>query len=191
MNVYDFDKTIYKNDSTADFYLFCIRKKPALFFSLFNTAAAAARYYLFKSGSKTDFKRRMYSFLRRVDAETLAEEFWDKNIHKIKSFYLELRRGDDVIISASPEFLLRPACRRLGVKNLIASRVDPKSGDYDGENCHGEEKLRRFYLCFPNGVIDNFYSDSHSDDPLAAISKASFLVSGDKLTPWRGFKNEI
>ncbi len=185
MNVYDFDKTIYKNDSTADFYLFCIRKKPTLVFSLFNTAAAALRYYAFKSGSKTDFKRRMYSFLRCVDAENLAEEFWDKNIYKIKKFYLERRRADDVIISASPEFLLRPACRRLGIENLIASEVDPKSGAYKGENCHGEEKVRRFYLRFPNGVIDNFYSDSHSDDPLAAVAGESFLVSGERLAPWK------
>lgn len=26
MNVYDFDKTIYYGDSTADFYLFCLKR---------------------------------------------------------------------------------------------------------------------------------------------------------------------
>ena len=30
MNVYDFDKTIYKGDSTLDFYFFCLRKKPII-----------------------------------------------------------------------------------------------------------------------------------------------------------------
>ena len=30
MNVYDFDKTIYKNDSTADFFLYCLRKHPRI-----------------------------------------------------------------------------------------------------------------------------------------------------------------
>ncbi len=185
MNVYDFDKTIYKNDSTADFYLFCIRKKPALILSLFNTAAAAVRYYIFKSGSKTLFKQRMYSFLPKIDAESLAEEFWDRNIKKIKDFYLSQRKEDDLIISASPEFLLKPLCRRLYVSNLIASRVDPASGMYIGENCHGEEKVRRFFESFPNGKIERFYSDSHSDDPLAEIAGESFLVKGDKVKPWR------
>lgn len=184
MNAYDFDKTIYKNDSTADFYLFCIKKHPMVFFSLFKTAFFAARYYVFKSGSKTRFKQGMYSFLKRIDAEALAEEFWDKNAEGIKGFYLKQQRHDDVIISASPEFLLSPICRRLNIKYLIASRVNPKNGLYSGENCHGKEKVRRFYERFPCGKIEKFYSDSHSDDPLAQIADESFLVKGEKLCPW-------
>lgn len=31
MNVYDFDKTIYNGDSTIDFYLYSLRKKPQLY----------------------------------------------------------------------------------------------------------------------------------------------------------------
>lgn len=30
MNVYDFDKTIYAGDSTIDFYLFCLKRQPAI-----------------------------------------------------------------------------------------------------------------------------------------------------------------
>lgn len=184
MNAYDFDKTIYKNDSTADFYIFCIKKKPSLVFTLFRTAFAAVSYYLFKHGTKTDFKQSMYRFLTRIDATALAEEFWDTHIGGIKSFYLSQHRDDDVIISASPEFLLKPVCTRLGIKHLIASKVDPKTGIYSGENCHGKEKVRRFYERFPNGRIDLFYSDSHSDDPLADLADESFLVKGEKVLPW-------
>lgn len=185
MNAYDFDKTIYNNDSTADFYIFCIKKHPSLFFSLFKTAFFAVRYYVFKFGNKTQFKQGMYSFLKGIDAESLAEEFWEKKAEGIKSFYLKQQRYDDVIISASPEFLLSPICRRLNIKYLIASRVNPKTGLYTGENCHGNEKVKRFYERFPNGKIDKFYSDSHSDDPLAEIANESFLVKGDKLYPWK------
>ena len=32
MNVYDFDGTIYRGDSTVDFFLFCMKKKPVLVF---------------------------------------------------------------------------------------------------------------------------------------------------------------
>lgn len=184
MNVYDFDKTIYTNDSTADFYLFCIKKKPSLALTLFNTAFSAVKYYVFKIGSKTDFKQSMYRFLQKTDAEQLAEEFWNLHIGGIKGFYLEAHRDDDVVISASPEFLLKPICSRLGIKHLLASEVDPKTGRYNGVNCHGVEKVRRFYMCFPNGKIEKFYSDSHSDDPLAEIAEKSFLVKGEKLLPW-------
>lgn len=184
MNAYDFDKTIYINDSTADFYLFCIRKKPPLFFTLFNTAFSAARYYIFKTGTKTDFKERMYSFLRKIDAPSLAEAFWDKNISGIKSFYLSQQKEDDVVISASPEFLLKPVCKRLNIKHLIASEVDPKTGKYSGVNCHGSEKVKRFYERFPDGKIECFYSDSHSDDPMARIAQQSFLVRNNEVLPW-------
>lgn len=185
MNAYDFDKTIYINDSTADFYIFCIKKKPSLVITLFTTALAATRYYVFKRGSKTDFKQTMYRFLTKIDAVSLAEEFWEKHIDGIKVFYLSQHKDDDVIISASPEFLLKPICRQLGIKNLIASKVDPKTGKYSGANCHGEEKVRRFYEAYPNSMIEKFYSDSHSDEPLAKIAEESFLVKGNTIFPWK------
>ena len=111
-------------------------------------------------------------------------DFWDTHIGNIKDFYKKQQKKDDVIISASPEFLLAPICQRLGIQYLMASRVDPKTGVYDGINCHGKEKVRRFYEVFPNGVIDEFYSDSHSDDPLAEIAKRAFIVKKEVLTDW-------
>ena len=93
------------------------------------------------------------------------------------------QREDDVIISASPEFLLKPICIRLGISNLMASVVDKRTGMYLGINCHGEEKVRRFYKKF-NQEIDEFYSDSFSDAPLANIAKKAYLVDGDILIPW-------
>ena len=90
-----------------------------------------------------------------------------------------------MIISASPEFLLAPICRKLGIKHLIASKVDSKSGKYSGINCHGKEKVRRFCEKFKDGEVDEFYSDSLSDTPLAEISKKAFLVNGNKITEWK------
>ena len=102
----------------------------------------------------------------------------------IKRWYLENHRPDDVVISASPEFLLRPVCKRLKIPVLMASVVDKKTGLYSGENCWGEEKVRRFYERFEDGKIDSFYSDSYSDAPLAEIAEKAFIVSGEKITPW-------
>ena len=42
----------------------------------------------------------------------------------------------------------------------------------------------RFHARFPGAGIDEFYSDSHSDDPLAALAKRAYLVKGERLLPW-------
>ena len=62
------------------------------------------------------------------------------------------------------------------------------SGKYSGVNCHGKEKVKRFYEAFPDGKIDNFYSDSYSDSPLAEIAEKAFMVDGDKVEGWIFFK---
>lgn len=184
MNVYDFDKTIYDGDSTADFYLFSLKRHRKILLLAPSLLGAFVKFYLFKSGTKTQFKEKMYRFLTYCDIEKDVADFWDGHRQKLKQYYLAQKRGDDVIISASPEFLLMPICRELGVA-LLASRVDGKTGRYDGVNCHGEEKVRRFYEAYPGGEIEEFYSDSYSDTPLAEIAQRAFLVKGEQLNEWK------
>ena len=184
MNVYDFDKTIYDGDSTADFYLFSLKRHKKIITLFPSLAAAFIKFYIFKKGNKTEFKETMYRFLNFCDTENDVKIFWDKHKHKIKEFYIENQKEDDVIISASPVFLLTPICKSLNIKYLMASEVDSKTGKYSGINCHGKEKVRRFYEMFPNGEIDEFYSDSYSDTPLAEISSKAIMVKKDKLSNW-------
>lgn len=184
MNVYDFDNTIYRGDSTADFILWSIKRKPSLVLSLCSCGLPYLAYII-KNGSKTHFKEKMYSFLQKIDdIDKETEIFWDEHMVNIKDWYKNQHLDDDVIISASPEFLLKPICRRLNIRNLIASVVDKKTGFYSGINCFGAEKVRRFYEKY-NGKIENFYSDSRSDEPLALLADSAYLVNGDKITPWK------
>jgi len=189
MNAYDFDKTIYDGDSTADFYFYCLLHQPQILLWL---PYQAWSFFLYVVGfyTKTQFKERFYKFFKSVkDIEQTVEKFWDKNISGIKSWYLENSRDDDIIISASPEFLLRPACERLKIKNLIASRVNLHDGKYTGLNCYGEEKVARFFEAMPNAEYECFYSDSLSDEPLALLAKKEkYIVEGDKLIPWNDYK---
>jgi HAD superfamily phosphoserine phosphatase-like hydrolase len=181
MNTYDFDKTIYNGDSTKDFYIFCLKRHKKIIKTFPSLIVAFSKFYIFKKGSKTDFKQVMYKFLHYVDINKDLPDFWESHKDNIKDWYYKQQRDDDVIISASPEFLLKPICNMLGIKHLMASIVDPKTGKYTGLNCHGQEKVRRFYEKFPNGKIEEFYSDSYSDSPLAEISQKAFLVQGDNL----------
>ena len=185
MNVYDFDKTIYRRDSSTDFILFLYRKKPSLLRFAPRQAFAALRYYVFRSISKTQMKERFFSLFSACDAAARVPEFWSGHRNGIYDWYKAQHREDDVIISASPRFLLEPVCRELGITRLIASEVDPKNGCFVGENCHGAEKLRRFRAQFPDETIHEFYSDSRSDTPLAEAAEDAFLIArGGKRVPW-------
>ena len=182
MNVYDFDKTIFDGDSTVEFYKFCLRRTPRMWLRLPALTFGAA--FVLKK-DKQRFKEGMFAFLRDLkDPERTVEEFWKKNLRRIKPWYRQVRRDDDVIISASPKFLVKAAVRRLGGGTVLASNVNMYTGRYEGLNCHGDEKVRRFREMFGSTPIQNFYSDSHSDDPMAFISEQAYMVRGSELTGW-------
>lgn len=184
MNAYDFDGTIYDGDSTIDFYLYCISKNPKILKSIIRQGKGVV-LYLLKKIDKTGMKQYFYSFLNQIDnVDELLEKFWEKNISKIKPWYLEQKKDDDVIISASPEFLLQIICEELEIKNLIASKVDKNTGRCLEKNCRGEEKVKLFNKMFNDEEIDKFYSDSKSDLPLAKCSKTPYLVRKNKIEKW-------
>lgn len=182
MNAYDFDKTIFAGDSTAKFYVYCLVRHPSMLRRLPKLIWEAAT--LLKK-DKQRFKQNLFAFLTDLpDPQAAVNAFWDKHLGGIKPFYLARKRSDDVIISASPEFLIVPAMERLGVRTVMASPVDIATGLYRGLNCHGEEKVRRLRERLPGAEIDEFYSDSRSDTPMAKISKRAFLVKGNKIRDW-------
>ena len=185
MNVYDLDNTIYKGDSTTDFFLYSLRKHRGIIKLLPGIIAGFVKFYIFKKGTKTQFKQRIMYFVRYIDYDKDIASFWDKKAGNIKAFYLEQQKDDDVIISASPYFVIEPVCRKLGIKHIICSPVNKKSGEYYGENCHGKEKVVRFFEEYPQGEIDKFYSDSYSDTPLAEIAKEAYMIKGQKISPWK------
>lgn len=187
MNAYDFDNTIYCGDSSWDFFCFSLRRRGVLIHSLKLLPTVIA--FLLRKINKTMFKQQFFGFLLLLpDVNKDVETFWDTHIERIKPFYLNTKRTDDLILSASPEFLLRPVLSRLGLPEecLIGSRVDPVTGHFEGRNCFGEEKLIRLSAEHPESLhqIDAFYSDSLSDAPLASIAKCAFFVRGEKLLPW-------
>ena len=187
MNVFDFDKTIYDGDSTVDLCLYLMGRYPAVIGDFISNLPVVLRYKRGKI-SKTEMKESLYKCFRRVpDMDAELVRFWDGHIKNVKKWYLDMKREDDVIISASPEFLLAECCRRLGIKHLIASRVDPKTGKYEGLNCYGDEKPKRFDEYFGaerRGEIEAFYSDSYSDVPMAVIAKRAYLVKKHCLNVW-------
>lgn len=184
MNVYDFDKTLFPEDSTTAFFKFLLMRHPKICLGM-PRAAWAFLAYACKKITKTQAKEKLYASLAYVkDIDYELEVFWQQNYQRIYSWYDQIRQEDDVVISASPEKSIALACQKIGIKYYMASLVDLKTGKTTGENCYGEEKVRRFYEAFPDGVIDKFYSDSLSDAPLARMAKEAYLIQNGVVTKW-------
>ena len=175
MNVYDFDKTIYPRDSATDFFCWCARRYPRTLLCLPPAAVTALR------GRRDPqlhglVKERIYAFRRFVpDPAAEAAAFWDARLGDVYPWYLDRKRPDDVIISASPAFLVGEACRRLGVE-CIATEMDTATGKLLSPNCRGTEKIVRYRTAHGGEPVDEFYSDSWSDRPMMDIAAAAWRM---------------
>lgn len=192
MNLYDFDETIYDGDSTRDFVIYCYKHYPRTLAYLPRQLAAVASYMAGRI-DKTTFKERFFSMFAAVpDIDAAIEAFWDSHAGRIMRYYPKQARQDDVVISASPEFIVRPLCERLGLTHVIASNVNKHTGHFDGLNCYGAEKVRRFTEAgFDAAAVEQVYSDSLSDTPIAELGKEAFIVHKDgSLGPWEAPKQK-
>ena len=186
MNVYDFDKTIYHYDSSVRFYLFELKRHPAICRYWGIQLAAFLGHYVFRKIDKTAMKDRFYRYMGSInDIDREIVLFWNENMQYIHRWYLKNWRDDDVVISASPTFLVEEACRRLNIRYVLGSLVDKKTGHVLGPNCHDLQKVAVFHEAgFSDDQVEEFYSDSYSDEPMALLAQKSFIVEGENLKKW-------
>lgn len=109
-----------------------------------------------------------------------VEKFWNKNFRRVKSWYLAQKQDCDVIVSASPQYLVQVACDRLGVK-CIASQVDISTGKSLCKHCHGKAKVEQFCQRYANTPLATYYSDSLSDVPMFKYAQRGYYVKGDTI----------
>ena len=94
---------------------------------------------------------------------------------------MENNNNFKIVISASPEFLLKEKCKELGIDYCIATIVDIKTGKFISKNCKGPEKVNRLNEFIKDYKIENFYSDSLTDKYLAKLAKNSYLIKNGKI----------
>ena len=176
MNVYDFDGTIFPGDCSIGFALWCMKRHPKLWITFFPGMIKTLIQY--KTGKIQNYllQRRMFSYLTMIDDfDEQIVRYWDKNEKKISSWYLAQKRPDDLVISASPDCIIGPIAKRLGV-NFIATEFDREYGIFLNNLMYAKEKAKYIFdHGFP--VIDNFYSDSLADTPLALCAEKAHLVT--------------
>ena len=176
MNVYDFDGTIYPTDCSIDFFFWCMKCHPKLWVTYF--PKTIKNLVLRKMGKMTEatMQREFFGYLTLVDDfDEQIERYWDKNEKRIAPWYLQQKRPDDLIISASPNCIIEPIANRLGVR-FMATDFDREYGVFLNKMKYAKEKAR--YIIdqgFP--MIENFYSDSLADTPLALLAEKAHLVT--------------
>lgn len=182
---FDFDGTLTKKDSLFEFLLFTQGKwrtflglailSPAvmaMFLGIIdnNRCKEIMLSYFFKGWRQADFELKGREFVTRgreiLNPETCA---------KLRK---HLNEGDEVyIISASVEEWVKPIAETLGVKNVLCTRLaigkdGILTGRYDGNNCHGQEKVNRLLAAEPQRDTYYLYAygDSSGDHQLFAFA---------------------
>lgn len=191
MNVYDFDGTIYHPDCSIDFAFWCMNRRPIMYITFFPKALIGLIRYKLGKLPRHLMMRRFFSYLTMVkDFDAQIERFWDRHEQNIAAWYLSQKRPDDLIISAAPLCIMQPIARRLGVR-VVATEYDREYGVFLNNLMAAREKAR--YIIdhgFP--VIENFYSDSLADTPLALCAEKAHLVTDKarKVVDWPDLDDE-
>jgi hypothetical protein len=181
MNVYDFDGTIFYSDCAVGFALWCIKRHPKLLVTFMPGMIKTLILYKFGKVPNYRLQRKMFSYLTMIDDfDTQIEKYWDKYESRISKWYLAQKKPDDLIISASPDCIIGTIAKRLGV-NSVATEYDREYGVFLNNLMYAKEKARYIFdHDFP--VIENFYSDSLADTPLALCAEKAHLVKDHATT---------
>ena len=184
MNVYDFDNTIYDGESAFDFFVLCMRKHPSLIKFLPLITVKLIKYKRCKIGTKElkfFVEKYAYQVIRTIgNVDEMVKKFWDKNMKKIKPYYLKQRKEDDLIVSATADFLLSEFSRRIGGVKYISSEVDMNTGKVK-RVCFRKNKADILKSEYPDIKIDEFFTDSMNDKPIIDMAKKAYLVKGNKI----------
>lgn len=177
IDIYDFDKTVVPFDSGSRFWLFCLVHNPWIVICLPYQALRAIPCLL-GIKSLAFAKTGLFSFIRLINLEKNVKAFWDKNEKAVFDWFKpENRKREAVVISASPDFLLKEICGRLAVEKLICTKHNEKTGAVIGENCKGAEKVTRYRKEIKNCKAVSVYSDSlKSDKPLFSLGENCYHI---------------
>lgn len=183
MRAFDFDHTIYDGYSYRDFVFFTTARRPwvLLWLPVIIVVLLLKVCRLIKMKHVVEWVLWPYLRFKRIDE--FIVKFWDKNEKKVGKWYLDMREDDDVVISATPSFFLEEICRRIGVKTLIATEIDRKTGKVVDPYCYREGKLERLRVAFGDSVrLQAYYTDTPKDSTLLGFAEEGYIVKKGKIT---------
>jgi len=182
---FDFDGTLTTKDSFIAFLWW--RSGPAAYAARMLALAPASATYLLdrdRGRLKAAAVRRFLAGMTRAELEAAAQDFAEAHgrallrpdaLRAWRRWQAEGARL--VIVTASPETIVSPIARGLGADLLLGTRLafddaGRVTGDFDGENCRGPEKVRRLQAVFGEDVhLEAAYGDTDGDREMLALAE--------------------
>ncbi|MFA9398289.1 MAG: HAD-IB family hydrolase [Clostridiaceae bacterium] len=197
--IFDVDFTLTKKETLIQFYLFMLKNNIKYIIYL-PKVLIAGLFYGLKLFSAKQSKQVFISFLKGVSEEDLSEissDFYESKLSKIiyneAHETIKKRKAEGCkiyLISASPEFYLNELYEIKEIDRIIGTKLEIIDGVYTGkffgDNCKGEEKVKRLYEVISKEGLEvdyensYMYSDSLSDLPLFKIVGNPFLINYKK-----------
>jgi len=197
--IFDVDYTLTKRETLVEFYFFMMKKNPRLLKylpkSIFSTI-----FYLMKIHDASKVKKTFIRFIDGIeenDMKKIVAEFYERRLSKIlyKDAIDTIKKmkaeGYKIyLISASAEFYLNQLYNIVEVDKVIGTRFTMENGLHRngilGENCKGEEKVKRLKEVLASENIEAdfensyMFSDSLSDLPLFNLVGHPYLINFKK-----------
>jgi phosphatidylglycerophosphatase C len=133
-----------------------------------------------KAASVREFLLGVERATLEAEAQRFADQAWDRFMRPdaLACWNAWGEKGAHrVIVTASPETTVAPFARRLGAEGLLGTHLvfdaqDRVTGAFAGENCRGEEKVRRLRAAYgPDMTLAAAYGDTSGDTQMIAIAE--------------------
>ena len=197
--IFDVDYTITKRETLVEFYFFMLKKNPK-YIKYLPKSLFSSLFYVFKIYDASKAKKTFIRFIDGIEEnemKIIVKEFYEKRLSKILykdaiDTIKEMKnKGYKIyLISASAEFYLSELYNIKEVDKVIGTRFIKENGLHRnqmlGENCKGEEKVKRLkeFLLKENIDVDfensYMFSDSLSDLPLFNLVGHPYLINYKK-----------
>jgi HAD superfamily hydrolase (TIGR01490 family) len=200
--LFDIDKTLIPYDSFLKWIACVIKKKKSGFWRL--PGLLLSGITAFSSPQKlTRYKEKWLSLadgLTEEEIAELSEKFVkERIIPDLKNGAEEaVRRYKDsgytvIFATASPEVYFRYLAEYFEVDYFFGTQAQNCDGKWKivGQNCKGQEKIRRILEKLPENEIDKDesvgFSDSMSDYPFSQLVKKFYMVDKKQWKTVKGF----
>lgn len=184
MKVFDFDNTLYSGESAVDLFFFMIKENPRLMRFIPTIIFNTVKYKLClveKDRMEATINRLMKTMIRsREQLLRTSEEFWKLSRSRLNPAILRHIAPEDVIITASPRFLIEGIGDSLPTRNIVCSEVDLDRKCVTWFN-FGENKVRRYKELYGGRPVSCFFTDSYNDRAMMAVSRKVFLVRKGRI----------
>ena len=197
--IFDIDYTITRKETLMEFFKYLV-SKDIKNIKFLPRALYSGLMYGVKVYDERRVKECFLKFIENIDEAELAKltkSFYDERISKILykdavDMIKKLKKEGYmvVLISASPEFYVKEFYAIKEVDLIIGTKFTFEGGKFirkmDGNNCKGEEKVRRLnkVLKEKNIKVDfknsYMFSDSLSDKPLLDLVGNPYLINYKK-----------